>query len=114
MSYLVNLNDDIRTCLRGSGIVFPVFRNRAPFSAINLDDIEKFSNLGFLFSTKQYCIECSLRHPPCQNELAEAPTVSFGTLRINKYNQSYRATVCQNNDAETSRVGHEPEKHLLR
>ena len=32
----------------GRVIVFPIFRNSTSFSAISLDDIEKFSNPGFL------------------------------------------------------------------
>ena len=35
--------------------------------------------------------ECVLRHPPCQSELAEAPTTFCEAPRINKYTQSNRA-----------------------
>ena len=46
----------------------------------------KKSHLG-----KPPLTECVLRHPPCQSELAEAPTTFCEAPRINKYTQSNRA-----------------------
>ena len=50
---------------------------------------------------KQSFTECALRRPPCQSELAEAPTVLCDPPRAGKNDQSNRATVCQNKDAGT-------------